>query len=1008
MNTEDLTFAMEDRLDAFSTGGDPALLREPEARLLADRLHHAVDWFAPRTGPADTARAFNVAVLLATFHWYRFQQDGTRADAERAALFFKLVHPVAAHCVPAVLLEAFAGQGGRPGGALTATEAAAYTALAVNLLKDAEANGDPRLLDDAVELCLFAARAHPEQDLVQAEALVTLGNVLTRRYEYTGDPDSLTRACTVTVKGGQRIPEGHPYRLTLCSGLGHTAIRVYERGGDPGTLDLAIRALREAAYEAPRDHPHRAAFLTNLASALSRHYAHTGRTEALDEALEAQFEAARTTPRDHPDLPSRLVNLAAALESHPGPLPGRTDGDDLVVTLLRDALSLLTEGHPDRPGCLYLLAGALLARFTRTRDPRDLLDAVEAARTAVGTVPAGDHRRPRTLRGLARSLREYAGHFAAPDALAEAIGALREAEALLPADHPERTETLSALGFALAERHTATGDPADRERAVHHLREASSVPSAPARARARAAAGAGHLAADAGDFTTALGSFALALEQLELTVWRGLERDDRERLIAEYPGLVPHAAAVAVRAGKPERAVELLEQGRGILLAQSLENRTEHTGPRAVAPELADSLRRVLDELDRLPEAPHATAAGDARGRRHVNERRVALARRREELLAAIRALPGLSGFLRAPSFATLRAAADDGPVVLLVPSRYGCSALLLTGEGVRALPLDVDDSALGARVLALTGALGAGGSPLTARRVLVETLSWLWDTVAGPVLAALGHTGRIAPDARGPRLWWCPTGLFTLLPVHAAGRPLPAGDGTPRHTDTVPDRVVSSYAPTLRALLHARERHGRPAPAAHARGLIVAMPATPGRPDLPAAGEEARALRRRHPDAEFVTGPAATAPAVLDALTRCSWAHFACHGAQDLARPSRGALFLHDGPLSLRDIAGLRRTGAGFAFLSACETHRGGIVLADEAITFATALQLAGFRDVVGTLWSIDDAFAATVAGLVHDRLAGPPRTDPAAALHTALRTVRERRPEAVLSWAPYVHVGP
>ncbi|MET9803384.1 CHAT domain-containing protein [Streptomyces sp. NPDC006368] len=1013
MNTEDLTFAMEDRLDAYASSGDAAVLQGPEAQRLADKLYYAVDWLSPLSEPAETARAFNVAALLGTFHWYRFEHDGTRADVRRAVLCFQLVHPVAPHCVPEAFRTVYATSGLPAGDGLDERELAAYTATAVNLLKAAERNGDVHLLDDAVELCMFSARANPRQDVVRAEALVTLGNVLTRRYEYTGNPDSLDRAVVVTVKGGEMIPEGHPYRLAFCSGLGHAFIRRFQRTGDLDILDLAVGMLREAAYEAPDDHPHRAAFLTNLSTALSHYHWHTGRTETADEALAARHEAVRITPRDHPDLPSRLLNLAAMLESHPELLPtgaeavfdAETNGQGPVVALLRDALSLAGDGHPDRPACLHLLASALRERFAREGCQRDLEDAVEAARSAITAAPTNAYERPMFLRELAQSLRRYAAHFSAPGALTKAVEALQEADALLPENHPERSVTLADLGFALADLAETTGASEDRSAALRALHDASLVSSASAHARARAAAAAGHLAASTGNYTEALDHFTLALEQLELTAWRGLERDDRERLIAEYPSLATDAAAVALRAEQPQRAVELLEQGRGILLAQVLESRTDHVDVRAKAPKLADRLRQVLDELDQLPDGSQSSSGAatlDVWERRRVGERRVALARIREEILAEIRALPKLGHFLCAPAFATVRTAAAQGPVVLLVPSQYGCSALLLTGDGVRALPLALDDQQLAARTLTFTQALSDWRSPLEARKEIIDTLSWLWKTVAKPVLTTLGYTEPLGADAAGPRVWWCPAGLFTLLPLHAAGRFLQGGEG-----DTVPDRVISSYTPTLRTLLHVRERHCAAA-GGRAGGLIVSLPSTPGWPDLPAAGEEARALRRRHLNVEFLTGAAATGPAVLDALSRCSWAHFACHGEQDLARPSRGALILHDGPLSLRAITNLRLTRAEFAFLSACETHRGSIILADEAITFATALQLAGFRDVVGTLWPIDDAFAAKVADLVHDHLLQPEPPDPATALHTALRTLHEQRPQAVLSWAPYVHVGP
>src|SRR5207302_4563723 len=112
--------------------------------------------------------------------------------------------------------------------------------------------------------------------------------------------------------------------------------------------------------------------------------------------------------------------------------------------------------------------------------------------------------------------------------------------------------------------------------------------------------------------------------------------------------------------------------------------------------------------------------------------------------------------------------------------------------------------------------------------RAITNTLAWLWAIVAEPVLTALGHTRTPDADQPWPRLWWSPTGPLTLLPLHAAGH----HDTGTGHDDlgaqSVLDRVISSYAPTLRALSQARE--GRPPLDQPARGLlVVAMPTTPG-----------------------------------------------------------------------------------------------------------------------------------------------------------------------------------
>lgn len=46
------------------------------------------------------------------------------------------------------------------------------------------------------------------------------------------------------------------------------------------------------------------------------------------------------------------------------------------------------------------------------------------------------------------------------------------------------------------------------------------------------------------------------------------------------------------------------------------------------------------------------------------------------------------------------------------------------------------------------------------------------------------------------PRIWWCPLGLFSLLPLHAAGRYTPDAAAI-----STPDFLVSSYIPTISSL---------------------------------------------------------------------------------------------------------------------------------------------------------------------------------------------------------------
>ncbi len=273
--------------------------------------------------------------------------------------------------------------------------------------------------------------------------------------------------------------------------------------------------------------------------------------------------------------------------------------------------------------------------------------------------------------------------------------------------------------------------------------------------------------------------------------------------------------------------------------------------------------------------------------------------------------------------------------------------------------------------------------------------------------------TAPPADDSQWPRLWWCPSGLLSFLPLHAAGDHSTQGHPAPR---TVLDRVVSSYTPTVRALVHARrlslQRADTHMPPGSPRLLVVAMPRTPDASDLPGAANEATMLRQLLPKhATVLIGSQAVHDSVQAALPRHSWAHFACHAASDLANPSASHLLLDDHqrrPLTVIDLARLRLDDADLAFLSACATARTGIQLADEQIHLAAGFQLAGYRHVIATLWPIDDIPAFAIAEDVYTTMAAAGSAEVAAqALHRAIQRARLENVRRPSTWAAHIHSG-
>jgi CHAT domain-containing protein len=268
--------------------------------------------------------------------------------------------------------------------------------------------------------------------------------------------------------------------------------------------------------------------------------------------------------------------------------------------------------------------------------------------------------------------------------------------------------------------------------------------------------------------------------------------------------------------------------------------------------------------------------------------------------------------------------------------------------------------------------------------------LAWLWHHIAEPVLRRLGHTGP--PAGAWPRVRWSPVGRLALLPIHAAGL-FPDGP-------SVLDRVVSSSTPTLRALRHALDRVPRGGPDDL---VVVSVGDAPGAPALPGVEREADGIADRRPVTRL-SGAGARTDAVRAALTSHTSAHFACHAVSDPDDPSAGHLLLHDGPLSVLDVSALDLSGVRLAVLSACETSLGARI-PDEGLHLVSAFQLAGYPQVVGTLWQVNDRVARLVAVDLHERVTAG--EDVAEALHHAVRRCRERFPKTPSLWAAYLHSG-
>ncbi|MEO3778413.1 CHAT domain-containing protein [Micromonospora sp. B11E3] len=803
-------------------------------------------------------------------------------------------------------------------------------------------------------------------------------------YERTGDPALLERIRDDGHTLLAPLPRDHPGRWLIGMPLGPALMRRFETHGEAADLDEAVELLQET-LECPVPSPaHRVGDLTNLAAALINRFLRDRTGADLDEAIAHSRRAVELTEPTDSRRVGYLLTLGTALVYRFEHTGRRFDLDE-AIELGQAALS--AAGTADHAALARAnLGNRLRQRFLVGHDPADIEAAVTHLRAAVA---AQDN--PQVRLNLALSLRNRGAGPGGEDDLHDAVEQFRFVLAVAPRRSPIRVTALLGLAQVLgdlgrAEEAVAVLDGVAESGAGRSFERMDALTTlAGLRAELAAEGRAG--------WRDAARAYADAVQQLHLTVWRGLDAADRDRLVTRWPTVACDAAAAAVAAGLPQQAVELLDHGRSLWWGQVLDTRSDLSALRQAHPDLAERLTALRTESDRQAGSDEPGAA----------ERRRRLAEDWDDTVAAVRARPGFARFLLPTPFAELAAAAADGPVVLVNVSRHRCDALVLTGGDVRVVPLPELTAEQARerthRYLDVVARVGTGGTSSGPReQVLLAYLEWLWDVVAAPVLAAL-------PAPAGARLWWCPTGPLALAPLHAAGYHDP--DDAPSGRSVL-DRVVSSTTPTLRALRHAR----RPSAVRAHRLLVAAYDERPGYvtglPELPSAAREAQLLRARFP-ATALTGPAATRARVMAALAGHSCAHFACHGETDAE--GRAALFLADAPLTMGDIAHLDLDGAHLAVLSACHTAMGAADLPDEAGHLAAALQVAGFRHVVSTLWAIADDTAVAVTEDLYSGLAGPDgAVEPArsaGALHAVVRKLREQDPYQPSRWAPFVHHG-
>lgn len=170
---------------------------------------------------------------------------------------------------------------------------------------------------------------------------------------------------------------------------------------------------------------------------------------------------------------------------------------------------------------------------------------------------------------------------------------------------------------------------------------------------------------------------------------------------------------------------------------------------------------------------------------------------------------------------------ADERPIVIFNTTKLWSDALIVTDMAIKSLVLqrmifcEVDN-----KMKRFAGLVRRTRSTYTSRNAELEKiLLWLWDVAVEPVLKVLQFRCQPAGVGMFPRVWWICIGRLAQAPFHVAGDNFRLS--STRNTVT---RVMSSYIPTIKALLYPRQKKLELC-GPDSRVLLVAMPTTPDTP---------------------------------------------------------------------------------------------------------------------------------------------------------------------------------
>lgn len=464
-------------------------------------------------------------------------------------------------------------------------------------------------------------------------------------------------------------------------------------------------------------------------------------------------------------------------------------------------------------------------------------------------------------------------------------------------------------------------------------------------------------------------------------------------------------AVALLTLGRIDEAFQVADQARGRGLVEQLGVAAQGLSRNGSAREItaADSLLRRIDLLiQRLRAAdsirtPHSSRSLDVESGRIARE----LVDARREYEAMLDRMPSVApnatilGLRTAKVADVVGALAPDEALVEYLSDENRLLVFVVARGRIHSIQLPIGSAELADRV--------------NLARQLIATRSRSADAplrdLYGKLVAPLERQSLLNGIRR---LVIVPHGALSYLPFSAL--PAAADSTTSRYLVERYSILTIASASAL-AVLRAR------GPATVLENATVLAP-LPG--DLPSSRDEAVAVSRELGRSRLSLGHDATESLAREALLGSGIVHIASHGTLDGDSPMFSSIELaagerrparsdDDGRLETHEVLALD-VRSRLVFLSGCETALGGSWSSsysrrDDYATLAQAFLFAGARNVVATLWRINDRVAAELASRFYAELAASSPVDALAGAQRAL--IHNPKYAAPYYWAAYTVSG-